>query len=64
MASHEKVILRAHCMRPPTFFINFVRIFLDMDTHSYTKDTYLKEGLLHPTLTTVLWIVCMEIIQK
>lgn len=35
-----------------------------MDTHSYTKDTYLKEELLHPTLTRVLWIVCMEIIQK
>lgn len=58
MATHERVILRAHFMRPPTFFINF------MDTHSYTKDTYLKEELLHPTLTRLLWIVCMEIIQK
>lgn len=37
---------------------------LDMASHSYTMDTDLKEGLLHPTLTTVLWIVCMEIIQK
>lgn len=64
MASHERVILRAHFMRPPTFFINFVRKILDMDTHSYTKDTYLKEELLHPTLTRVLRIVCMEIIQK
>lgn len=64
MASHETVILRAHFMRPPTFFINFVRKNLDMDSPSYTKDTYLKEELLHPTLTRVLWIVCMEIIQK
>lgn len=35
-----------------------------MTTHSYTMYTDLKEGLLHPAVTTVLLIVCMKIIQK
>lgn len=64
MASHQRVILRAHFMRLPTFFLKLCKKILDMTTHSYTMYTDLKEGLLHPAVTTVLWIVCMKIIQK
>lgn len=46
------------------FFKKLCKKILDMTTHSYTMYTDLKEGLLHPAVTTVLWIVCMKIIQK
>lgn len=46
------------------FFLKLCKKILDMTTHSYTMYTDLKEGLLHPAVTTVLWIVCMKIIQK